>query len=226
MKALRSMCSVLVVLLLAGRLDAQILYGSIVGSVKDSSNAAIGGAKVTITSKETNQTREAESSEFGAFTLSTVPSGIYDVKIVREGFQAYSTTLTVSINSVVRVDATLNVGAVTESVMVTAQSAALQTDRTEVRSEVTSRALVNVPVVGQRNYQNLFVTLPGFSVPTNAHSVPSNPSRALTFNANGTTRSSVNVRIDGASNTNIWLPYHGVAVENGLEVVSYVASRG
>src|SRR5215475_264612 len=50
-------------------------------------------------------------------------------------------------------------------------------------------------------------TVPGFSVPTNEHSVPSNPSRALRYNVNGTSASSNNVRIDGASSYNIWLPH-------------------
>ncbi|HUS07610.1 MAG TPA: hypothetical protein VMZ52_14990 [Bryobacteraceae bacterium] len=89
----------------------------------------------------------------------------------------------------------------------TAQTSILQTDRSEVRLEVTTKALENLPVPPGRNYQQILRTLPGFTPPGNAHSVPSNPDRALTFNVNGSTRSSNNTRIDGASSTNIQLPW-------------------
>ena len=58
-----------------------------------------------------------------------------------------------------------------------------------------------------RNYQQLFKTLPGFTPPADAHSIPSNPSRALVFNVNGASDSSNNTRIDGVSTTNVWLPH-------------------
>ena len=51
---------------------AQVLYGSIVGSVTDSSGAAIQGAEVKVTQRETNETREATTNEAGGYTLSTV----------------------------------------------------------------------------------------------------------------------------------------------------------
>ena len=55
--------------------------------------------------------------------------------------------------------------------------------------------------------RNLLITVPGVMPPTNQHSVAANPSRGLTFNVNGTTRNSNNVRIDGALANNIWLPH-------------------
>jgi len=64
-----------------------------------------------------------------------------------------------------------------------------------------------LPVPTNRNFQNLFITLPGFTPPANAFPVPTNPSRALMFNVNGTSNTSVNTKIDGASVTNVWLPH-------------------
>jgi len=71
-----------------------------------------------------------------------------------------------------------------------------QTDRAETRSSVSSVELENLPVPIGRNYQNLLVTVPGVMPPANQHSVAANPSRGLTFNVNGATRNSNNVRID------------------------------
>jgi hypothetical protein len=108
-----------------------------------------------------------------------------------------------------------------ETITVEATSPLLQTDRAEVRQELDSRQLRDLPVPIGRNYQNLFRTLPGFSPPADAHSIPSNPSRALTFNVNGSSTSSNNTRIDGVSTTNIWLP-HVVAYVPALESLETV----
>ena len=109
---------------------------------------------------------------------------------------------------------------------VSADTPLLQTDRAEVRSELKARELVNLPVSLNRNYQYLFRVLPGFTPPAEAHSVPSNPSRALVFNVNGASRSSNNIRIDGVSTTNIWLPHVAAYVPalESLETVNVVTS--
>src|SRR5262249_20006787 len=124
---------------------AQVLYGSIVGNVSDASDAPVPGATVTITNKENGQTRQVVTNESGGYSAPTLLSGIYLVKVGKEGFTtSTSNDISVTINSVSRVDIKLQVGAVTESVIVTAQSAVLQTDRPEVRSEVTHEALENL----------------------------------------------------------------------------------
>lgn len=195
--------------------NAQVLYGSMVGNVQDSSDAQIPGALVVITHKETGQSRQASTNDSGAYSFTSILSGLYEVKVSKPGFATATVNeVPVTINNTARVDVTLQLGSVAETVLVTTQSALLQTDRSEVRSEVTSKTLANLPVPLGRNYQQVFRSLPGFSVPSNAHSVPSNPARALTFNVNGTSRSSNNTRIDGASSTNIQLPW----------IVAYVPS--
>ena len=69
-------------------LRAQVLYGSVVGNVVDSSDAAVAGASVTITNRETRQTRETTTNESGAYSFPTLSSGSYDLKIVKEGFSS------------------------------------------------------------------------------------------------------------------------------------------
>ena len=120
----------------------------------------------------------------------------------------------------------MQVGQLSENVTVSADTPMLQTDRAEVRSELKARELVNLPVSLNRNYQYLFRVLPGFTPPAEAHSVPSNPSRALVFNVNGASRSSNNIRIDGVSTTNIWLPHVAAYVPalESLETVNVVTS--
>jgi hypothetical protein len=206
---------------------SQILYGSIVGHVEDPSGASITRANVTITNKQTGLTREIQTDSVGRYEFANVPAGSYEVRITAAGFQTVvQADVPVTINNVTRVDQTLQVGQVAEAVTVSALTGALQTDRAEVRSEVTTRELVNLPVAAGRNYQQLFRVLPGFTPPTNAHSVPTNPSRALAFNVNGATRSSNNTRIDGASAMSIQLPHIAAYVPSleSIETVNVVSN--
>ncbi|MBK5290140.1 MAG: TonB-dependent receptor [Acidobacteriia bacterium] len=224
--AMKNACSIGLLLLFAGAgaptADAQVLYGSIVGNVTDSSQAVIAAATVTIANAETNLTRKTVTSDTGAYNFTNTPSGTYSLTVTKEGFTTFTQShVVVTINTISRVDAHLNVGAVSESVTVSAGTATLQTDRAEVRQEIVSQQLVNLPVPLGRNYQQLFRVLPGFAPPVNAHSVPTNPSRALAFNVNGASRSSNNTRIDGASSTVIQLP-HVVAYVPSLESIETV----
>lgn len=120
--------------------NAQILYGTIVGSVKDPSDTAVAGAQVTITNQSTNQSREGVTDAEGSFSFPTVQSGLYTIRVSRDGFQTnLRRDVALSINSTVRADVALQVGAVSETVSVSAQAQALQTDRTEVRGELTTK---------------------------------------------------------------------------------------
>ena len=209
-------------LLMSQPAAAQILYGSIVGNVVDPSGAAVPSAKVVITNVETNQSRETTSNESGLYNFPTVAAGPYKLQVTAQGFRSHERSgLDVSSNAVTRVDITLELGAVTESVIVSGVAAALQTDRSEVRAELGTRTLENIPVPPGRNYQQLFNVIPGFTSPRNAHSVPSNPSRSLQFEVNGVVAASNNIRLDGATQYNVWLP-HITAYVPALESIEAV----
>src|SRR5437588_2916574 len=84
--------AVLLALLMPQMTEAQVLYGSMVGNVKDASGAAIPGAIVTITHNETNQSREAVTDETGNYSFTTVPTGTYTLKVSKSGFKTFSRT--------------------------------------------------------------------------------------------------------------------------------------
>src|SRR5881628_1007768 len=86
-------------------LEAQVLYGSILGNVKDPSGAAVPGATVTITHKATNQSRETLTDDIGNYNFPTVQTGTYTVKVTLPGFkESTQTDVKVTLNSVARVD--------------------------------------------------------------------------------------------------------------------------
>jgi len=190
------------------RVSAQVLYGSIVGEVRDASGAAVPGATVTITNKETNQSREAKTDSAGSYNFIDVQTSTYTVKVTQQGFKTFERAgVRVALNSVMRVDVALEVGAVSQTVEVTGAPPPLQTETAEVHADVQAAELENLPVPLGRNYQQVYRALPGFSPPSNSHSIPTNPSRSLEFNVNGTSDNQNNTRIDGVSTYNIQLPH-------------------
>jgi len=194
-------------------LQAQVLYGSIVGSILDQSDAAIPNATVVLTSKETGVTREIRSDADGRYSLASVLPGAYELRVSAAGFRtATRENVLVVINTVTRADFRLQVGEVTEQVTVTATAAMLQTDKSDVRAEFSSRAITNMPLASYRNFQSLFNLVPGATPANFQNSVGSTPARALTTNINGTARNNNNARVDGATNVYIWLPHHMVYV--------------
>jgi Carboxypeptidase regulatory-like domain/TonB dependent receptor len=206
---------------------AQVLYGTMVGNVHDSTGAALPGATITILHQGTRLTRETVSDAAGVYTFTAVPTGTYDVTVSVSGFRTFTRPgVPVTLNNVTRVDAALPLGELAETVTVVGESPLLQTDRAEVRAELNEHALRDLPLPLGRNYQRLFKVIPGITPPEDAHSIPSNPSRALVFNVNGSSRSSNNTRIDGVSTTNVWLPHVAAYVPalESLETVNVVTN--
>ena len=82
---------VVAILALAGPADAQVLYGSIVGNVTDSSQAATPGATVTLLNEATNLARETTAGADGGYAFANLPEGMYTVRVSLQGFKEYVT---------------------------------------------------------------------------------------------------------------------------------------
>jgi hypothetical protein len=209
------LCLAVLVVLCAGpqRAAAQVLYGSILGDVKDASGASVRGAAVGVVNKSTGLARQGVTDATGRFNFSDLPAGVYSLKATQQGFKTFEQTeVTVNINSVVRVDVTLEIGSMGDTVTVSAEPPKLQTETAEVHVNLMGAELTSLPVPLGRNYQQVYRMLPGFAPPTNSHSIPTNPARSLEFTVNGTSDDQNNTRIDGVSTTHVQLPH----------VVSYI----
>src|SRR3989442_1023469 len=126
------------------------------------------------------------------------------ITVSSAGFQSYTETgIAVTPNTIRRVDVTLTVGQLTENVTIVASAAALQTDRAEIRSDVTANTLTNVPVPIGRNYQLLVPTIPGVSEAQNGNSFAANPTRSVNFSVNGTPTNINNFSIDGTNSRGV-----------------------
>ncbi len=193
---------------------SQVLYGSILGTVEDPTGSVVPKAKVTITNKATGAVREAEADDAGRYSLLNVVAGPYEMKIAATGFRtSVRSDVEVSINTVTRVDVRLEVGQMTEQVTVSATAVALQTDKSDVRHEITGQMATNLPLPAYRNYQSLIALVPGASPPSFQNAVVDTPGRALRSFVNGTATNNNNTLTDGALNINIWLPHHVAYVQ-------------
>jgi len=202
MRALALICPMLLFSTFA---DGQVAFGTMVGNVTDPSGAAVPSANVKITLTRTNDVRTAQTDATGSFNISTVTPGTYKVEIAAEGFRSFvAPDILVNQNNVVRVDALLQVGATSESVTVNATTAVLQTDRSDIRGELATEQLMNLPQPN-RTYLGMMVLMTGTTPPGGQLSGgTNNPSKGMTFAFNGTGNAGATVRIEGVNALNPW----------------------
>ena len=193
--------------------SAQVLYGTVSGTVSDQSGAIVPDATVTLTSKGTGQVRETTANSDGNYSIPNVLPGVYELKITKQGFSTYNETgLNVTANNVARIDAKMKVGNVNEVISVTSNATALQTESSSVKSEISSKEIQALPISNYRNYQSLLNLVPGTTPAGFQNANTDTPERSLTTNVNGTARNNNNTRLDGAQSVNIWLPHHSAYV--------------
>src|SRR5262252_569688 len=113
---------------LAGMLYAQFESAEVLGTVRDPSSKPVPGASVTLTNQETGIQSKASTDETGNYDFFNVKIGRYTVTVEHAGFSRFTTAdVVVNVNARQRVDATLQVGAVNESIEVTGAASVLET---------------------------------------------------------------------------------------------------
>jgi hypothetical protein len=139
---------------------AQSTYGSIVGSVTDSSGAAITDANVTLTNVGTSEKRSQSSGSDGLFTFVNLFPGQYRVDVEKQGFKHFARTgITVEVQQSTHIDAALQVGEVSQVVEVTAETPLLQSETSSLGTVVDTREANELPLNG-RNIYNLTTITP------------------------------------------------------------------
>lgn len=209
--------------------QAQVLYGSVTGNVTDPSGAVLPGARVVALNVATGVAREGMTDSTGLYRFPELLPGIYRVTVSAANFNAVVTeNVSVTANTVRRVDAQLKLAQVSQQVTVEASAVALQTDRTDVVAHLEASQLANLPLTSSagRSFQSLYRIIPGFGVATERNSGAGNPQRSMTTNVNGGSSQGNVTRIDGALDTYIWLPANVAYVPpaDSIETVSIVTN--
>jgi hypothetical protein len=150
------------VALLAGQLWAQSDNGSIVGTVTDSTGAAIPNATIIVTDQATNRVVSVQSQGDGTYVVSALPIGNYKVEVAKQAFKAESITFSLQISEVKELSFSLQVGSGTETVRVTNTSPLVDTESSSAGEVIEGRQVVDLPLNG-RNFTTLALLTPGVS---------------------------------------------------------------
>ena len=221
--------AILVLIFLAGSppAAAQTLYGSVVGNVTDGQGAAVPGASVALINTATNLRRETVTDAQGVYNFINVLAGPYDVKIALQGFrETVRTGVPVTVGQISRVDMTLEIGAMSETVTVKSEAELLQTDKSDVKTELKTDEIINLPLNQFRNYQALVVLVPGSLPPTLQNAETDTPQRSLAITVNGQSANANTTMTDGTRSVNVAMQHHELYIQPAETIETVTVTTG
>ncbi len=175
--------------------------GSITGTVKDQSGAAVAGATIVIASPERGIDRKTVTNSTGEYNESALPSGSYNVIVSASGFKKYEAKgVTLDVAEKARVDVALEVGAATVEVLVEgANVAQVETQSSELAGTITGKELTQLQLNG-RNFTSLVTLVPGVSNQTGMDEPQVGINGSVSFSMNGGRVEYNNWELDGGDN--------------------------
>src|ERR1700735_1869874 len=175
--------------------------GSITGTVKDASGAAVPGATVVISSPERGINRQMATNSTGEYNESALPEGNYDVIVSAAGFKKYQAKgVKLDVAEKARVDVTLEVGAITTEVIVQGENVAqVETQSSELAGTVTGKEITQLELNG-RNFTTLVTLVPGVSNQTGMDEPSVGINGSVAFSMNGGRTEYNNWELDGGDN--------------------------
>ncbi|MBI3280764.1 MAG: TonB-dependent receptor [Acidobacteria bacterium] len=188
----RYMC---VILAMAAALPAaaQSFTGTILGTVRDASGAIVPNATVTAINSDNNQKREATTDASGVYSVPLLPPGKYSIEAVAQGFRKFvQEGIVLQVQQQARVDISLTLGAVSESVTVTADAPVVESTTSSVGKVVDNRRIRDLPLNTRNVYALIYLT-PGVtgSIGNNYNS--------LSYAVNGARRTMMDTIVDGVT---------------------------
>ena len=191
---------------------AQAVYGSIAGTVADSSGARAPGASVTITSLDRGTVDTVTSNASGYYLKDRLLPGRYELKAELRGFKTQVVApVVVGVDAQTRVDPVLQPGEVTEAVTVTATGGQLlKTDRADVATSFEAKQVTDLPVL-ERNLTRFVLLTPGAQEQPWQHASAENPQGSVQTMVNGQHFSGTGYQLDGTDNRD---PILGLIVIN------------
>ncbi|MGH9769103.1 MAG: TonB-dependent receptor domain-containing protein, partial [Blastocatellia bacterium] len=194
MKTLRSWLYVIATIFcLDLSIQAQSFTGSIVGTIKNPEGAVVPGAEITITHEQTNRTVTATANGEGYYVSPPLPVGSYRVEAKMAGFRrAFRGGVVLQIQQTAVVDFTLELGAISEQVEVTAQAPVLETTSSALGKVVDNRRILDLPLNTRNVYSLIFLT-PGVS-----GSIGNNYN-SMSYSVNGARPTMMDTVIDGVT---------------------------
>jgi hypothetical protein len=191
---------------------AQSVYGSIFGTVTDKSGAAIPNATVAVTDEAKGTVVTVTSNASGDYSVPHLIPDVYDLKVTANGFKNFEAKgIQVLADTAPRIDPTLDVGGASETVQVNAdEQPQLKTDRADVATVFNQQQVSSLPV-GDQNFTNLQLLLPGAQKLGWSHAADENPQGSQQIQVDGQAFGGTAFELDGTDNQD---PILGIIVIN------------
>ncbi len=193
--------------------SAQSVYGSIFGTVSDKTGAVISDATVTVTDEAKGTVVNVISNGSGDYSVPHLIPDIYDIKVVAKGFRPFETKgISVQADTAPRIDPTMDVGSDTgTTVEVNADAQPeLKTDRADVATVFDQQQVSSLPI-GDQNFTNLQLLLPGAQLLGWSHAATENPQGSKQIQIDGQAFGGTAFELDGTDNQD---PILGIIVIN------------
>ncbi|MGB6689469.1 MAG: TonB-dependent receptor [Terracidiphilus sp.] len=199
-------------LLLLTPVRAQSVYGSIFGTVTDSTGAAVPGATVNVTDEAKGTVVTAISNATGDYTVPHLIPDVYDLKVTAKGFKTFEAKgVPVEADAAPRIDPTLEIGGAETTVEVNADTQPeLKTDRADVSTVFDQQQVSSLPI-GDQNFTNLQLLLPGAQLLGWSHAADENPQGSKQIQVDGQAFGGTAFELDGTDNQD---PILGIIVIN------------
>jgi hypothetical protein len=192
---------------------AQTVSGQITGVLKDSSGAVLPGVSMTAKNVATGFTRTTLTNESGVYAMPSIPIGNYEVTAELPGFQKQIRSgITLNVDDNLRIDFTLTVGQASESVTVTGEVTAIQTESAAVATAVTNRTVLETPLNG-RVFFDLVELVPGAVTPAPNNSLANRGGISIAGSREGENTYTIDGIDNGSSGTN------GPQIKLGIETL-------
>jgi Carboxypeptidase regulatory-like domain len=192
-----------IALLLDGGVLAQTSTATLTGAVRDTTGAILPSVSITLTNTSRNASQTTISNEAGSYVFPALVPGTYAISAELPGFKKFVRDgITLQVNQTVRIDFELQVGAVAETIEVTAAAPILETETSSRGSVIDQKKIVDLPLNG-RDYNQLALLSPGV--------LPSTPRLA-------------SVNFKGALNVNGNRTFNNVFLLDGVDNISYASS--
>jgi hypothetical protein len=177
--------------------------GEIKGTVTDPTGAAIPGAKVTLTEVQTGVATVVTTNGSGIYDLPSVPVGEYTISFTKAGFRDFIRKGIVLQLETVGIDATLQVGDISEKVVVTADVPLVETETSEQHVTFTTKTIDDAPIVGGVWYNELTNVLPGVNPGGSGGNGTGQDPSGQGIGINGTQGYNANWLLEGSNATDI-----------------------
>jgi len=206
--------TILAFVLAAASVAAQSFTGTILGTVKDTTDAVVPNAAITVINMGTNARAEARSDANGNYAVPLLPPGQYRIQAEAPGFKlAVREGLVLQVQQQARVDLVLTVGALSESVVVTADAPLLESTTSTIGKVVDNRRIMSLPL-NSRNVYSLIYLTPGV-----AGSIGNNYN-SLSYAINGARSSMMDTIIDGVTGSHPTVQgYTGISVFPSVDAI-------